>query len=632
MRASPHVPGAWDSEGLAPQGILRALPIGVLLFAMILALPVPANGAGHHATLSPSVSAPPRTGLAWVHLRGPNASLPSGRESASLSTGPGGSGVLMFGGCGPTQCPMGDTWWYRNGVWENLTDTLSSAPAARSGAVMAQDPSSGGVLLFGGCGSNGTALGDSWLFTNSAWNEINMSGNAPPAACHATGTTDPHADGVAVFGGTGSNGSATSSLWLFSKGAWQPLTTDDTGIPAARSDASLSYDPSSGALVLFGGIAANGSTLSDTDEFLASVWITHLVGAGVPSPPARTAAVFGEDPALGADLLFGGQNGSAILADTWTFSNGGWTNLTGSVAHPPIGRTGASGAYDASDGYEIMVGGRTTTTGDRNDTWAFVLPLTAALQLPPGGATPGAVVHFAVSVNGGLPPYRYNWSMGIGGHDIRLPSPYFAYPAPGDYPINLSIVDARGVTTYANGSLHIGEPPIAVALHFSPSAPVPGTVVTLTAVASGGTQPYTASWSGLPSGCSSNGSLTIDCTVRTIGQYTVSVRVTDVHGGSASATALVAVDAAFAAESGLIGGASAAAFQHWGWVLVPPLAGAVAMAAYAAYVTYRINGYDPNAPLPARPDCYVPPEWSETPGEFSKGSDGAGPLPGDGRP
>src|SRR5580658_9861178 len=65
------------------------------------------------------------------------------------------------------------------------------------------------------------------------------------------------------------------------------------------------------------------------------------IAPGVPPPPAtskfappawaasnpptpRQGAAFAYDPKLGVDILFGGQNGSVFLGDTWEFNNYQW--------------------------------------------------------------------------------------------------------------------------------------------------------------------------------------------------------------------------------------------------------------------------------------------------------------------
>ncbi|MGC2034665.1 MAG: hypothetical protein WA761_04365 [Thermoplasmata archaeon] len=67
-------------------------------------------------------------------------------------------------------------------------------------------------------------------------------------------------------------------------------------------------------------------------------------------------------------LLF---SGSGPTADTWSFSNGTWTELTPSVE--PSQRTYAGMVYDAKDGYVVMFGGHhgNTTAGFLNDTWTY---------------------------------------------------------------------------------------------------------------------------------------------------------------------------------------------------------------------------------------------------------------------
>ena len=54
-----------------------------------------------------------------------------------------------------------------------------------------------------------------------------------------------------------------------------------------------------------------------------------------PAPTARTNAAFGYDYQDFALVLFGGLNANGtVLGDTWTFS-GAWTHVTNSVQNPP---------------------------------------------------------------------------------------------------------------------------------------------------------------------------------------------------------------------------------------------------------------------------------------------------------
>ncbi|MGC2035707.1 MAG: kelch repeat-containing protein [Thermoplasmata archaeon] len=77
-------------------------------------------------------------------------------------------------------------------------------------------------------------------------------------------------------------------------------------------------------------------------------------------------------------------SGSGAKNDTWTFSNGTWTELTLSVA--PSQRTYAGMTYDMEDHYVLLFGGHHGNSTYLNDTWKFQggkwTPI-AAVNAPP---------------------------------------------------------------------------------------------------------------------------------------------------------------------------------------------------------------------------------------------------------
>src|SRR5438552_1388447 len=52
-------------------------------------------------------------------------------------------------------------------------------PAARSFASMVYNPGTGQVLLFGGRGSSGTDLQDTWTFDGKRWQQVNQTAGPP---------------------------------------------------------------------------------------------------------------------------------------------------------------------------------------------------------------------------------------------------------------------------------------------------------------------------------------------------------------------------------------------------------------------------------------------------------------------
>jgi hypothetical protein len=562
---------------------------------------------------------PDAGGLAWVHLHRSNATLPAARNHPALAEDPADHGVLLFGGCGPAACPMGDTWWYSAGGWNNLTPNLTISPSPRYGAVMTYDPSSGAVLLFGGCTSYGP-VGDSWLFVNGSWSALHPSGSAPSARCFASASSDSSANGVVIFGGTAASGSDLSDLWLFSNGGWTTLGQTGGSGPSARHGASLGFDIGTESLLLFGGISASGTAFGDSWLFGTQGW-APLNGAGQLSegPSARAWGSLSYDPLLSGDLFFGGSNGNALYGDTWLFAGGSWTNISSVVSHPPAPRSESATAFDSTDGYLVLEGGRTSLSGVRNDTWAFVLPLTAAVVNPYPSPAPQELLKFSATVSGGLPPYHDNWSFGDGTPSLRYATPTHTYSAPGAYNISLSVTDTRGVTIWSNTTLEVGVQALRISLSVTPTQVGRGGSVSLSAFPVGGVPPYALQWSGLPLGCVANSSPSLRCIPESSGSFAIQVAVTDSLGSSATAGATISIVPATTSAALVPTGGTLSTFNHLGWILIPPLAAAVATGAYASYATYRAarNPAAPGAPAP-RPECYVPPDWSETPAQLGE--------------
>jgi PKD repeat protein len=115
----------------------------------------------------------------------------------------------------------------------------------------------------------------------------------------------------------------------------------------------------------------------------AGVYWSNLTSGS--SPSTRLGAAMGWDPQAHDVLLFGGQSGpyglnsgyyGKDLNDTWTFSNGSWTNITSSAGVAPPGREFASLTYDPQVGGFLLVGGQAGGLDSKcaptcSDTWEF---------------------------------------------------------------------------------------------------------------------------------------------------------------------------------------------------------------------------------------------------------------------
>ncbi|MBI5851750.1 MAG: hypothetical protein HZB39_12100 [Planctomycetes bacterium] len=156
---------------------------------------------------------------------------------------------------------------------------------------------------------------------------------------------------------------AVSSLSLMesvsAQMAWGQLATQT--VPPARAYHTLVHDPVRGRTVMFGGLAQDGSILTDTWEWDNSNW-TQLFPAHSPSP-ARWGSVACFDRSRGTLVLFGGGTASAFLADTWEWDGSDWRSLATTGPSP---RVLGGFAFDHANGSPVLVGGQ---GGDPRSTW-----------------------------------------------------------------------------------------------------------------------------------------------------------------------------------------------------------------------------------------------------------------------
>jgi hypothetical protein len=75
------------------------------------------------------------------------------------------------------------------------------------------------------------------------------------------------------------------------------------------------------------------------------------------------------DGATGNVVLFGGDNGSRALRDTWTWDGSTWTKQA--PATSPAARVFASMAYDAATGNVVLFGGNNVGPRSFDDTWTW---------------------------------------------------------------------------------------------------------------------------------------------------------------------------------------------------------------------------------------------------------------------
>jgi hypothetical protein len=267
--------------------------------------------------------------------------LPPATEGASMAYDVADHGAVWFGGCGANGCASNETWLYRNSSWTNETANLTVAPRPRSGAMMDYDPNARAVVLFGGHvegpGVGNQLANDTWEFANGVWSE-----QSSPCAVNSPACLNPSSDGSFAF------------------------------------DANRSVNSS----VLFGGCYAFLSCTAFENETwwfngTAGRWLLESGFPSVGAPSARVGAAMAYDPRLQGLVLFGGtaRCGSANCteSDTWTYAAGNWTNVTATIGGtPPPGRVFGSFTWDPALNAMLLSGGRGSPSGPPSNSTYFL--------------------------------------------------------------------------------------------------------------------------------------------------------------------------------------------------------------------------------------------------------------------
>lgn len=183
---------------------------------------------------------------------------------------------------------------------------------------------------------------------------------------------------------------------------------------------------------------------------------------------------------------------------------------------------------------------RIQTTDDCNDCSGGSYPQSTysntvthlAIQQPkasPPSIELGQSIQFSVAVTGGQSPYSYSWSGLPSGCSSTDSNPLSCTPSStGTSSVTVTVTDSLGITltslsvsTTVVAALTVAQPTV------SSSSVTTGQTVVFTASVTGGTAPYTYSWSDLPTGCSSSNASQVSCTPTTTGTWSVTVTVTD---------------------------------------------------------------------------------------------------------
>jgi hypothetical protein len=155
-----------------------------------------------------------------------------------------------------------------------------------------------------------------------------------------------------------------------------------------------------------------------------------------------------------------------------------------------------------------------------------VPPFTVTGQVVSSSFLPVIGANVTYSVNGTL---LWTLSDAMGDFSVLVPNGTYTFTAtyPGDHPGRTSVmvsgsnVNAGQITLNTENRLVVAQPTM------SPPRSDVGHGVNFSAIITGGTPPYAVIWNGLPSGCASADSASVQCTPSDAGTFNITVQATD---------------------------------------------------------------------------------------------------------
>lgn len=425
-----------------------------------------------------------------------------------------------------------------------VTDSInvSGLPSA-----VAYDPVSGQILAI---------VGDSLSFINASSNQVAYTlplANTPDAI-----SVDPVHGNVFVSELGGALASITQAIsgspaitsfsatpstqWV---GGWTNFTANATG------NGTLTYDY---ADLPPGCTSADSSTLpchlTSPGTYQVSLLVTQ--GNGGATLAVTSVAV---NPLPPISISSFSATPSNISEGSWTnltvSASGGVGALTYSYSNLPPGCTSTNTSFlpcrpTVTGIFQIRLN-VTDQAGQRNSSQTTVTvvpasggPAVASFAASPATIPIGGTTYLNSTVFGGSPPYTYSYSgLPTGCTSSNTSSLGCTPTVSGSFSVRLTVADAKARTAMGNVTFTVtslsGYPSIP-SFTSTPSTLVLGGMTYLNVTATGGTPPYAYSYSGLPPGCVSSNIATLQCRPTGVGNFSITVKVTDTASHSVWST------------------------------------------------------------------------------------------------
>ena len=197
-------------------------------------------------------------------------------------------------------------------AWRSLKDAPPrDAPPAVAGATLTAVDYAG-IVLYGGAGKK--VNGEAWVLTppgnggsTTRWQRLALAPGSPtPPPRHGHTAVLAPGGRVIIYGGAGTDGGALGDVWELDMGARFWTRRDPTGPPSLPRFSHAAALTPCGAMFVFGGCSGEGGFLNDGALLILDTFTwAHTTPVG-PSPPPRYGAAAAS--VAGRVLLFGGSD------------------------------------------------------------------------------------------------------------------------------------------------------------------------------------------------------------------------------------------------------------------------------------------------------------------------------------
>ena len=261
--------------------------------------------------------------LVWTNLSSTAGAPPSGRVFSAFTYDTYDKELVLFGGevAGGISIWVHDTWVFEAGVWVNISSASPYMPSMIDGPILTDDPGHG-AILFGAAVWGFTVHASTYLFYQGVFHNLTSSLSAePPTLYYGGGAYVATVGGVFVYGGYTLIGGGAYVLnpqtWLFNGATWTNVTffVSPSGMPG-DDYGGTAYDPIDQSILSYGGM---GTIPEDTQY----TWALN----GPPLPTANATPRV-TDVGLPVEFTGAGLPGLSPSTALWTFGDGGSSSVS----------------------------------------------------------------------------------------------------------------------------------------------------------------------------------------------------------------------------------------------------------------------------------------------------------------